>query len=343
MNQVRLGATDLVVSEIGFGCARLGGFFQGGARDAVIHTLRAAHDRGITFFDTSDMYSQGESETLLGLAFGELGSAVTIATKVGYRLPSRRTLLARAKPLLGPLVRAARLRRAQIPVFARGAISQDFSPGHVTRSAEASLRRLRRDCLDLYQLHSPPVAMLASGDFLEPLERLKAAGKIRYYGVSCEDAADVKLALGHAGVSTVQLRLSVLAQQALSSAVPEAAAKNVGVIARECFAGGLLTKPLDALGLEAFMPSAEERAAKQAEIAGYHRIAAALGRTMPECALQFVRATPGVSVTLLGMRNEQQLEWNLALLEASPLMTAEVTGLRAMYEGASTSGGTTAA
>ena len=332
MKYVRLGATDLVVSEIGFGCARLGGFFQGGAKDGAVRALRAAHERGITFFDTSDMYSQGESEAILGHTFRDLGSGVTIATKVGYTLPSRRTLLARAKPLLRPLVRAARLRRSQLPSFARGTISQDFSPGHIVRSAEASLRRLRRNCLDLYQLHSPPAELLASGDFLEPLERLKSAGKIRYYGVSCETAADVELALRHPSVSTVQLRLSLLAQQALASAVPAAAAKDVGVIARECFAGGLLTKPLDALGLETFMPSAEERATKEAEIAGYHQIAAAMGRTMPECAFQFVRATLGTSVVLLGMRDERQVDRNLALLDLRPLARSEVLEIRAAYE-----------
>ena len=127
------------------------------------------------------------------------------------------------------------MRRAQVPSFARGRVAQDFSPGHIVRSAEASLRRLRRDRLDLYQLHSPPADVLRSGDFLEPLERLKAAGKIRYYGVSCEDSSDAELALRYAGVSTIQVRLSILAQYALVRAVPAAA---------ECRPAGYYPTPL---------------------------------------------------------------------------------------------------
>jgi len=332
VKQLRLGATDLLVSEIGFGCARVGGFFQSGEQQEVVRTLHAAYDRGITFFDTSDMYAQGESEALLGSAFRELGPAVTIATKVGYTLPSQRTLLARAKPLLRPLIRATGLKRGQVPHFARGSIAQDFSPRHIIRSAEGSLRRLRRDFLDLYQLHSPPPEVLRSGDFMEPLERLKSAGKIRWYGVSCENAADAQLALRHRGVSTVQVRLSLLAQEALVAALPLAAARNVGVVARECFAGGLLIKPIQASGSDALAPPADHGSSEAPEIGGYSRLAAAMGRTLPECALQFVRATTGISVTLLGMRNERHLAFNLALLAAPSLTTSELSDLRTQYE-----------
>src|SRR3954447_21271753 len=78
------GPTGLRVSEIGLGCARLGGVFQGEAA-GFLDVLSAALDAGINFFDTADMYSQGESEILLGRALRGRRDGVVIATKAGYR------------------------------------------------------------------------------------------------------------------------------------------------------------------------------------------------------------------------------------------------------------------
>src|SRR5882724_717119 len=95
------GNTDLQVSELGLGCARLGGVFQSDTL-SFERVLAVAADAGINFFDTADMYSQGESESLLGRAFSARRSQVIIATKAGYRLPGRRKLAGHLKPLLRP-------------------------------------------------------------------------------------------------------------------------------------------------------------------------------------------------------------------------------------------------
>src|SRR5690348_11208250 len=104
MQYKRFGMTDLTVSEVGFGCARLGGIFQGATKADMLSTLHQAFDYGITFFDTSDMYCQGESEALLGEAFRGQRDRVIIASKVGYCLPTQRRVAARIKPLLRPLI-----------------------------------------------------------------------------------------------------------------------------------------------------------------------------------------------------------------------------------------------
>jgi aryl-alcohol dehydrogenase-like predicted oxidoreductase len=109
MQERQFGATNLRVSAIGLGCARIGGIFQGDA-GGFIDLLHAARDAGITFFDTADMYSQGESESLLGRAFRAERDRVVIASKAGYRLPGRRRLAARLKPVLRPLIQRLRLR-----------------------------------------------------------------------------------------------------------------------------------------------------------------------------------------------------------------------------------------
>src|SRR5258706_15224783 len=104
------GNTDLRVSELGLGCARIGGIFQqdpGG----FVNLLSAARDAGINFFDTADMYSQGESEALVGRAFHRCRDRVVIASKVGYCLPAQRRLVARVKPFVRPLIKLLGIRR----------------------------------------------------------------------------------------------------------------------------------------------------------------------------------------------------------------------------------------
>src|SRR5438105_7956439 len=98
------GSTGLTVSELGFGCARIGGVFQGGSRSELIALLRRAFDEGINFFDTADMYTQGESERLVGDALRGVRERVIIATKGGYVLPAQKQLISRIKPLLKPVI-----------------------------------------------------------------------------------------------------------------------------------------------------------------------------------------------------------------------------------------------
>src|SRR5258706_9152438 len=185
MERRRFGRTDLDVSAIGVGCARLGGIFQRGTT-GYLNLLSAALDAGINFFDTSDMYSQGESETLLGKAFRGRRDKVIIASKAGYVLPAQRKLIARIKPIVRPIIRMIGLKREKLPASVLGAPTQDFSPKYLRRAVEASLRRLSTDHIDLFQLHSPPAEAVRSGGWAELLEALRREGKIRWYGVSCD-------------------------------------------------------------------------------------------------------------------------------------------------------------
>lgn len=324
----RFSTTTLTVSEIGFGCARLGGIFDGASRADVVRTLHKALDHGITFFDTADMYCQGESEVLLGEAFRGRREQVVIASKAGYCLPAQRKAALRIKPLLRPLVQRLGLKRAHLPSGLRGSLSQDFSPSYLLKAVDRSLQRLKTDYLDLYQLHSPPAAVLETGEFLASLEKLKQAGKIRYYGVSCETTEDALICLRYPGISSLQIRLSLLDQGALKDVVPLATAKGVGIIARECFAGGLLAQCIENLKLEQLIADEAEREAKRREIRACNRIAERHSRPLAQIALQFVRASEGISITLLGMRTEEQLANNMRHLEASPLSLEEYHDLR---------------
>src|SRR5260370_11149098 len=209
----RFGQTGLSVSVFGLGCARIGGVFKGDTA-GFLSLLSAARDAGINFFDTADMYSQGESEALVGRAFRNVRSRVVIASKAGYCLPGRRKLAARLKPILRPIIRRLGIRRDKLPASVRGSLAQNFSPAYLRRAVEGSLRRLRTDYLDLLHLHSPPADVVERGEWEQALDALKRAGKIRYYGVSCDTVEAGLAALRFPNVSSLQFSLSLLEPRA---------------------------------------------------------------------------------------------------------------------------------
>jgi aryl-alcohol dehydrogenase-like predicted oxidoreductase len=307
----RFGNTDLHVSTFGLGCARIGGFFKRQPAEFE-RILSTALDAGINFFDTAAMYSQGESESLIGRAFRRRRDQVVIASKVGWVLPSQQRLIARVKPLVRPLVRVFGLSRTRLPVAVRGTFGQDFSPQHLRSSLEGSLRRLRTDRLDLYQLHSPSLEVVESGGWIEALESLKKEGKIRYYGVSCDTAEATVAALGQPGVSSIQVPLNLLERRALP-AVSIARRQGVGVIVRESLANGLLVKELTPEQIRTYCGSDEEAALKAATVQRYRTLAAQEGRSLAELALDSVASLDGVSVTLVGVSRLDQFQDLLAL------------------------------
>jgi len=302
----RFGRTDLEVSEFGFGCARIGGIFQRDAAD-YLKLLTAALDAGINFFDTADIYSQGESESLLGRAFRGRRGEVILASKAGYVLPVQRRMVARIKPLVRPLLRLVGLRRHHLPSAVRGSPVQDFSPAHLRRALEGSLRRLGTDFLDLFQLHSPPAEVVQRGEWLDAVHRFKEEGKIRYYGISCDSPDAAEAALRYPTLSAIHVSLSLLEQRSLA-VIGKARKQEVAVIARECLANGLLVKDASEVDLSSYWQSAEEIQTRGAQLQSYRAQAAAGGRTLAELALRFVSSQPGVTVSLVGASNLRQLQ-----------------------------------
>lgn len=301
------GATGLSVSALGLGCARVGGIFQ---RDpnGFADLLRAALDGGIDFFDTADMYSQGESEALLGRALAGIRDRVIIASKAGYVLPPQRRWVAAIKPLARGIIGLLGIRREQLPALVRGVPSQDFSPAHLERAVEGSLRRLRTDRIDVFQLHSPPADVIARGDWLPAIERLKRAGKILHYGIACDTCDDAPIALQQPGVASVQIPVNLLERRGTQMVLPPAREKNVAVIARECLANGLLVKDASDVDLKSYCrsPADEERRARQ--LAVVRKLAQERGVPLAQLALNFVLGLEGVSVALVGARTRAQLE-----------------------------------
>jgi aryl-alcohol dehydrogenase-like predicted oxidoreductase len=308
------GKTGRQVSVLGLGCARIGGVFQGDTL-SFMRLLAVARDAGINFFDTADMYSQGESESLLGRAFGRDRSAVFIATKAGYCLPGRRKLAGHLKPVLRPVIRALGIRRDRLPSAARGVMAQDFSPQYLVSALEASLRRLRTDYVDLFQLHSPPVEVIARGAWEPALEELKRAGKIRAFGIACDSIEAAHAALQFSSVSSVQVTFSLLEPGARETLLPAARERGVAVIAREILGNGLLVKPTKDVDLPKYCSSAEEVERRRTQLDELRVQAATRSVSLPRLALEFAANAEGVSVALVGARSPQQLR---SLLDEFP-------------------------
>ena len=320
------GNTGMKVSEIGFGGSRIGGVFADkNSGTEALRVLRGALDSGINFYDTADMYSQGESESLIGKAFRGRRDQIVIATKGGYTLPARRNLIKRVKPLVRPIVQALGLKRARLPSGFSGALSQDFTPAYLTRALEASLKRLQTDYVDLYQLHSPRAPFIqtpAFGAALETLEKLKQQGKIRFYGVATEVPEDAPFCVAAPGIASLQVGFGLIDPEALDQGTIAAAReRGLGIIARGCFAGGLLKDGLTQEQLLAASPKWER-------ILAARSLSTTLGRSALDLAFQYCRGTPGVSVTLLGMRVESHLRENLKYVQAPELEPAQYASLR---------------
>jgi aryl-alcohol dehydrogenase-like predicted oxidoreductase len=155
--------TDLSVSEVGFGLWTIStgwwGQFTEGEAIALMHK---AFDLGVTLFDAADTYGNGLSEELIAKAFPTQRDDIVIATKVGYDFVTHGETRGRGQ--------------REIP--------QDFSPDAIVRATDAALRRLGTDRIDLLQLHNIRMEQIHDDAVWTTLEKLKASGKIRYFGIA---------------------------------------------------------------------------------------------------------------------------------------------------------------
>jgi len=154
--------TDLTVSEIGFGLWTTATGWWGEMSDAqAVTLLHEALDAGITLFDAADTYGNGRSEDQLAAAFADRRDRVVYATKFGYDFYN---------------FSGERKGQQEIPA--------DFSPKFVRFALEQSLKRLRTETIDIYQIHNAHLEQIADNDLWTLLESFKQEGKIRYYGVA---------------------------------------------------------------------------------------------------------------------------------------------------------------
>jgi aryl-alcohol dehydrogenase-like predicted oxidoreductase len=321
MKYRRLGKSELKVSDLGLGCSRLGSVTQSGGDQAALRLIGCALDAGINFFDTADIYGQGASEILLGKAVKAHRDRVVLASKAGYCLSAMGGLAKRFKPLLRRLLRVKPGFSKSIQKVRAAQVRQDFSTPYLAGHIEASLRRLRIETLDLFYLHSPPADVLKRGEVFEALETFKRQGKLRHYGVSCQEAEDALLCAQQPGVAAIQLEINLLKPDALEEALPASRAGDMGVVARQALAGGLLSRSVAELQPEAYA-SREQFEAEQSRLAQFEKLAAETGGGLGQMAVQFLRQLDGISSVLIGTTNPGHLQEYLAA-PAEPLLSPD--------------------
>jgi len=296
MEMIELGGTGLRVSRLGLGCSHLASLTTVHAPSEVRAALGAALDAGITFFDTADVYGQGDSERMLGRALVGRGDAV-VCTKAGLCLGLSQRAIRWIKPLAAPMLRRWRGARRGT-VGAREAVArQCFEPEYLRNCIEGSLRRLRREALDLFLLHGPLPGRIDAGGVFGLLAGLREKGLIRHYGVSCGRVEHAVWALEQPGVEVVELPVSVVAPEALSVALPAAAAWGTGLVAREVLGGGAALVDAGVLAL----------------------CARSAGRTPAGAALQFAVRAVRTGVVLVRMNCRRHVAENLRAWAEAPL------------------------
>jgi len=203
MRQITLPGTGLRLSRLVFGTASLHHLAREADRQAL---LRAAIDAGFSHFDTSPLYGNGVAEQSLGALPGELARRISVTTKVGLYAPAG----ARASI---PDLYARKLLGKVLPGLNRAVV--DSSLQRARHSFEASLRRLRRERVDLLLLHEPVAGQIACDEWLRWLQTLQAQGQIGAWGVAGEAPAVLAMLASHAPLCpVVQVRDSLSQHQA---------------------------------------------------------------------------------------------------------------------------------
>ncbi|MCU0449920.1 MAG: aldo/keto reductase [Bernardetiaceae bacterium] len=304
MNLRKFGQTSLEVSEIGFGAWAIGGPAKAGSLpigwgrtdDACsVRALHRALDLGINFYDTADFYGLGHSETLLGKTLGNRPDVV-VATKVGQKLDEN------------------------------GQLTLDYSPEHVAQACEASLRRLRREAIDFYQLHTAKVTHLRRAELIGALEKLQQTGKIRYWGVSLNTFVpepEAEFCLENRLGQGFQLVLNLINQR-VKPLLNLMQQQQYGLIARMPLQFGLLTgkfntdSKFDESDHRSFRLTPQVLGATLRALAHLERLAAKYDTSLTGLALSFAVSHPQVATVIPGMRTPEQVEENTSCLVRLP-------------------------
>jgi aryl-alcohol dehydrogenase-like predicted oxidoreductase len=217
METIEIGTSGITASRIALGTWAIGGWMWGGNNDVdeSVQTIRSAIERGITLIDTAPVYGFGRSEEIVGKALaGGLRERAVIATKTGLE-------------------------------WRNGKVWRNASPVRIRKEIEDSLRRLRTDYIDLYQVHWPD-PLVPIQETAEVLAGLLNEGKIRAIGVSNYSPAQMVEFSKAAPIHTVQPPYNLFEREAESGVLPYAAEHNMAVLCYGALCRGLLTGTITA-------------------------------------------------------------------------------------------------
>ena len=295
----RLGNSDLELTPIGVGAWAMGGggwAFAWGPQDdnESIAAIQAALDRGVNWIDTAAVYGLGHSEEV-------------VARAIAGR-PNRPFVFTKCERVWNE----------------KGEISKSLKRDSVRKECEASLRRLKVDTIDLYQIHWPePDEDVEEG--WETLSRLKEEGKVRWIGVSNFNVAQLERARKIAPITSLQPPYSAISPEIEDAILPYCQQHGIGVLAYSPMKSGLLTGKMTRERIAAFpaddfrkraLAFQEPNLTRNLALAEHMKqIAARHGRTAGEVALAWVLRHPAITAAIVGMRSAEQVEGVIGALE----------------------------
>jgi len=295
MQYRKFGNTDLLVSEIGFGAWAIGGGAMigntaigwGDADDNVsIKAIHSALDAGINFFDTADIYGLGHSEDLLGKIIGNK-KGVIIATKVGN-------------------------------VSRNDQFIVDYSKEYILKACEVSLKKLRRETIDYYQLHSARMQHLQEGECIAAMQQLEQQGKIKFWGISLntfDPLTEADFFIQNKIGNGFQLVLNLLNQKTLPL-LKSSSENGYGIIVRMALQFGLLTGKFDNGVNFSANDHRKNRLTKDVIDASNNALnpvwalCKKYNCSKTQLALSYILSYPEVSTIIAGIRTDEQVQMN---------------------------------
>jgi aryl-alcohol dehydrogenase-like predicted oxidoreductase len=315
MEQRFFGRTGRSAGVIGLGAWQLGADWGRVEEKDALATLHAALESGVDFIDTADVYGDGRSEQVIGRLLREYDGPLTVATKMGRRLPQE---------------------------------LENYSAENFRVWTDRSRRNLGVETLDLVQLHCPPDPVFTSEAVYDALDSLVESGAIAAYGVSVETCEQALAAIARPHVASVQIILNAFRLKPLDAVLPAAHAAGVGIIARVPLASGMLsgryTKATtfgaddhrnfnrhgEAFDVgETFSGVDYETGLEAVERL---RPLVPAGATLAQFALRWIADQQGVSVVIPGARNAEQAHGNAAAAELAPLDQDTHKAVRDVYD-----------
>ena len=292
------GRTGWQISEIGFGAWQLGGDWGKVDDEASIRTLHHAFEKGINFVDTAELYGNGHSEDVVGRAIEMWkGNKIYVATKI--------------RPIIWPS-----------PDDDAPQMRGRFPEWYLRDNVEKSLKRLRIERIDLFQLHSFMPSAMVELDWLETLMKLRLEGKIDRIGVSLRDNRPQEgVDLIAAGlVDSVQVIFNMFEQRPAAKLFPEGARTGTAFIARVPLDSGSLIGEWTKDSYAQFEPGSQQfnmfRGERFAEtLARVEKLKAICKPYYPslaEAAMRYVMSAPELSVLIPGMKNPSEVDKNIA-------------------------------
>jgi len=284
----RLGASDLLVGEIGLGCMSLG--TEETKATAIIHE---ALELGVNLLDTADLYDSGRNEELVGKAIRGRRSQVVLATKVGNR---------------------------RVP--GQDGWVWDPSKAYILSAVKDSLKRLGTDYIDLYQLHGGTIDDPID-ETIEAFEQLKREGVIREYGISSIRPNVIREYAARSSIVSVMNAYSIVDRRAEEEVLPLLREKGIGVIARGPLASGAL-----AAGREPVKGVPDYELAELVELRERLQELTTPERSLTQLAIRYSLSDPAVAVAIPGASSREQLLRNVAAADAPELSADEIEAVR---------------